>query len=73
MAINPHMKVYITHGFFDLVTPYYSSSRISGVMKLDDEMRKKLTVRHYYGGHMFYSYGESRKAFTGDIKEFFSA
>jgi carboxypeptidase C (cathepsin A) len=34
MALNPHMKVTITHRFQDLVTPWFASNRLVGLMKL---------------------------------------
>ncbi|HEY4347806.1 MAG TPA: hypothetical protein VGM80_09465 [Gaiellaceae bacterium] len=70
MALNPHMKAFLTHGRYDLVTPYYSSDRVRNLMRLDPEMAGRLTVRHFDGGHMFYAWEESRKAFTGAISAF---
>ncbi len=70
MALNPHMKAFITHGRYDLVTPYYASDRLRNLMRLDPEMAKRLTVRHFGGGHMFYAWEESRKAFTAAIAAF---
>ena len=64
MALNPHMKAFITHGQYDLVTPYYSSDRLRNLMKLDPQMADRLTVQHYGGGHMFYAWESSRHAFT---------
>lgn len=72
MSLNPHMKVYLTHGLFDLVTPFFSAERISSLMKLDEARGKMLTVRHYDGGHMFYMWQESRKAFCRDMKAFYA-
>ena len=34
MTLNPDMQVFITHGYFDLVTPYYASDRLINLMKL---------------------------------------
>jgi len=70
MALNPHMKAFITHGRYDLVTPYYASDRLRNLMRLDPEMANRLTVRHFGGGHMFYAWEESRKAFTAAIAAF---
>jgi carboxypeptidase C (cathepsin A) len=70
MALNPHMKAFITHGRYDLVTPYYASDRLRNLMRLDPEMANRLTVRHFGGGHMFYAWEESRKAFTVAIAAF---
>jgi carboxypeptidase C (cathepsin A) len=70
MALNPHMKAFITHGRYDLVTPYYASDRLYNLMRLDSETGRRLTVRHFGGGHMFYAWEESRRAFTAAIATF---
>jgi carboxypeptidase C (cathepsin A) len=70
MALNPHMKAFITHGRYDLVTPYYASDRLRNLMRLDSEMAGRLTVRHFGGGHMFYAWEESRRQFTAAIAAF---
>jgi carboxypeptidase C (cathepsin A) len=71
MCLNPDMKVYLCHGTFDLVTPYFAADRIVALMKLSDEQKKRLTVRHYMGGHMFYTWEESRRQFSQDLKAFY--
>src|SRR6187402_59101 len=38
MALNPHMKAFITHGQYDLVTPYFASDRLRNLMRLDPQM-----------------------------------
>ena len=70
MALNPHMHAFITHGQYDLVTPYYTSDRLRNLMKLDPQMADRLTVQHYGGGHMFYAWETSRLAFTAAIAAF---
>ena len=70
LAMNPHMKAFITHGWYDLITPYYASDRFRNLMRLDPSVADRVTVRHFSGGHMFYTWTESRKAFAAAIKEF---
>ena len=70
MALNPHMKAFITHGQYDLVTPYYTSDRLRNLMRLDPQMSDRLTVQHFGGGHMFYAWEASRHAFTQAIAAF---
>jgi carboxypeptidase C (cathepsin A) len=70
MSLNPHMKTFITHGRYDLVTPYYASDRLRNLMRLDPEMASRLTVRHFGGGHMFYAWESSRREFTDAIAAF---
>ena len=70
MALNPHMKAFITHGRYDLVTPYYATDRLRNLMRLDPGMADRLTVRHFGGGHMFYAWEQSRRDFTAAIAAF---
>ena len=70
LALNPHLRAFITHGRHDLVTPYYTSDRLRNLMRLDPSTAARLTVRHFPGGHMFYAWETSRQAFTAAIAEF---
>jgi carboxypeptidase C (cathepsin A) len=70
MSLNPHMKAFICHGRYDLVTPYYASDRLRNLMRLDPEMAGRLAVRHFDGGHMFYAWQDSRRAFSAAIAAF---
>jgi carboxypeptidase C (cathepsin A) len=70
MALNPHMRAFITHGRYDMATPYYASDRLRNLMRFDPDTSGRLTVRHFEGGHMFYAWEESRHAFAAAIKEF---
>jgi carboxypeptidase C (cathepsin A) len=70
MSLNPHLRAFITHGQYDLVTPYFASDRLRNLMRLDPAMADRLTVRHFGGGHMFYAWESSRKEFTAEISAF---
>jgi carboxypeptidase C (cathepsin A) len=70
MALNPHMRAFLTHGRYDMATPYYASDRLRNLMRLDPDTTGRLTVRHFEGGHMFYAWEESRHAFAAAIAEF---
>jgi carboxypeptidase C (cathepsin A) len=72
MSLNPHLKAFITHGRYDLVTPYFASDRLRNLMRLDPAMAGRLTVRHFGGGHMFYAWEDSRRGFTDAIASFFA-
>ncbi|PSR19457.1 peptidase S10 [filamentous cyanobacterium CCP3] len=71
MALNPYLQVYITHGIYDLVTPYFSSNHLVDQMALNDELRPNLTLRHFQGGHMFYTWDESRRQWFDDMQAFY--
>ena len=70
MALNPHLKAFIMHGRFDLVTPYYASDRLRNLMRLDPATASRVTVRHFGGGHMFYAWEASRREFAAAIASF---
>ena len=71
MTLNPYMQVYISHGFFDLVTPYFASNHLAALMKLDPELRPNLTLRHFQGGHMFYTWDDSRQQWFTEMASFY--
>ncbi len=70
LALDPHVRVLIAHGMFDLVTPYFATQLLldqvaaSGVME-----RIRLSVLP--GGHMFYTNDESRAAFRREAAAVF--
>jgi carboxypeptidase C (cathepsin A) len=72
MSMNPNMKVLIAHGYYDMVTPYFSSERLVEQMKLLPDQRAMLFIRHFGGGHMFYTWDESRRAFRDWAQSFYS-
>ena len=72
MSLNPSMKVCISHGVFDLVTPYFSSGRIIPLMNLPEDLKKQISFHLFYGGHMFYTWSSSRKAFKSSVRNLFS-
>ncbi|MCU0567768.1 MAG: peptidase S10 [Oculatellaceae cyanobacterium Prado106] len=71
MTLNPHMQVCISHGFFDLVTPYFASNHLADLMKLNPDLRPNLNLKHYSGGHMFYTWERSRQDWFADMQAFY--
>jgi carboxypeptidase C (cathepsin A) len=72
MALNPHMGVFLTHGLYDMVTPYFASERLRNLLRLDEAAASALTVRHFAGGHMFYAWEDSRVGFRDAIADFYA-
>ncbi|MBT8496540.1 MAG: peptidase S10 [Deltaproteobacteria bacterium] len=64
MAANPDTRVVISHGYCDLVTPYFQSEYLVGLMRHDTPVAARIERVHYAGGHMFYTREDSRRAFT---------
>jgi len=69
-SVDPHLKVLIAHGLFDLQTPYFGTVRM---LRLVPEMAgsSPISLRVYPGGHMFYFDDASRSALRVDAKTVF--
>jgi carboxypeptidase C (cathepsin A) len=65
LSLDPNMRVLVGHGLFDLRTPYFASELILRMVPVLD-IRQRIRLQAYPGGHMFYSREESRKAFRAD-------
>jgi len=53
-AKNPHMKVLVAKGYYDLATPYFAAEYTLSHMGLDPSLRANVRTREYEGGHMMY-------------------
>lgn len=73
MSINKSLKVFIAHGLFDLVTPYFGSVLVTRQMALDPAVAPHLSLKIYRGGHMFYTNDTARKRFFKDGEQFFAS
>ena len=72
MHIDPRMHALVTHGFTDMVTPYFASAiLLDQIPNYGNADRLKLNV--YPGGHMYYSREASRIAFRDDIQKLLAA
>jgi carboxypeptidase C (cathepsin A) len=72
LAADPKLRVLITHGATDLVTPYFETQMILDQMPaFASPDRLKLAV--YGGGHMYYSRDASRRALREDAMQLYRA
>ncbi|MBV8563855.1 MAG: peptidase S10 [Methylobacteriaceae bacterium] len=67
LALDPRIRVLITHGFTDLITPYFETKMLlDQIPSYGDPPRLRLVV--YQGGHMHYLRDESRIALRADAQ-----
>jgi carboxypeptidase C (cathepsin A) len=72
LAADQRLRVLISHGASDLVTPYFEQQLL--IEQLPDYgNRERLTLSVYGGGHMFYSRDASRAAFRADAERLYRA
>lgn len=65
LSLDPALRVLVTHGRTDLVTPYFGTTLILRQLDVADA-RDRLRQVTYAGGHMFYTRPDSRRAFRDD-------
>jgi carboxypeptidase C (cathepsin A) len=56
---NPHLKVLVASGYYDLATPYRAIEHTLASLGLDPSLRKNITIEYYEAGHMMYVHGPS--------------
>lgn len=71
MSLNRHLRVWIVHGYYDLVTSYFASHYVVDQMALDPAIRANLSLATYRGGHMFYTRSDARARFAEDARAFY--
>lgn len=52
---NPHLKVFVASGRYDLGTPYSATDHSLAQLDIDDETRGRIVHHYYDAGHMMYT------------------
>ena len=71
LAKNPHMKIFVASGYYDLATPYFASGYTFSHMGLNPSVRANVTMQYYMSGHMIYTDVRSRTKLKSDIAQFY--
>jgi carboxypeptidase C (cathepsin A) len=53
-AKNPHMKVFVGSGYYDLATPYFATEYTLRHLGLDSSLKGSISTSYYEAGHMMY-------------------
>jgi carboxypeptidase C (cathepsin A) len=67
LALDPELRVLVTHGATDLVTPYFTTELILRQLP-EYAPGGRLRTATYRGGHMFYLRDDARAAFRDDAR-----
>jgi carboxypeptidase C (cathepsin A) len=51
---NPHMRLFIASGYYDLATPYFATAYTISHLGLDPVLRERVAGERYQAGHMMY-------------------
>lgn len=66
---DPSVKMFVLHGYYDLVTPFYQSELDLVNVGLAD----RILVRNFEGGHMTYESEEARAPMKQELDKFYGA
>jgi len=70
MLQNPHLKVLVAAGFYDLATPFATVNYTIGHMDLGNQISSRLTQTYYGSGHMIYQSSSTREKLRADVGTF---
>jgi carboxypeptidase C (cathepsin A) len=73
ISANPHLKVFVANGYFDLATPYFATEYTFHHLGLDPSLKGNVSMAYYEAGHMMYIHQPSRVQLKRDLAAFVRA
>ena len=70
MNMNPHLKVYVANGYYDMATPHFASDYTVNHLSLDASLTKNISQYYYEAGHMMYVHAPSLTKMAADMRGF---
>lgn len=70
LRINPHLRVLVASGYYDLVTPFFDAEYTLNRHGIGED---RVQYEYYTGGHMMYVNEPSRTALLDDVRDFILA
>jgi carboxypeptidase C (cathepsin A) len=72
MTTNPHLKLLVCAGRYDLATPYFGVVYTLNHLQLAKDLQKNITLTFYPGGHMMYHTKDNLEALHKNVANFIS-
>jgi len=70
MHANPHMRVYVASGYYDLATPHSAGDYTLCHLGLRDRLQKNIKVSYFEAGHMMYIHQPSLARMAAELRAF---
>ena len=70
MTTNPHLKVTVANGYYDLATPYLATRYTFNHLGLDPTLEKNLSLTYYEAGHIMYIHLPALAKLKADLAAF---
>jgi len=72
MSQNPHLRVFVANGYYDLATPYFATEYTFSHMALPEEQQHHVSMAFYEAGHMMYIHEPSAAKLKADLGAFYA-
>ncbi|MGH9703179.1 MAG: peptidase S10, partial [Candidatus Acidiferrales bacterium] len=70
MISNPHLRVQVENGYFDMATPFFATEYTMEHLGLPKELQSHITEDYYDAGHMMYLHEDSRTHLHSNVSNF---
>lgn len=70
MSQNPHLKVFVANGYYDLATPYFATEYTFNHLGIEPVLQPNISMAYYEAGHMMYVHLASLAKLKADLAEF---
>ena len=70
---NPHMRIYVASGYYDLATPHAAGDYTLSHLGLRESQLKNISVSYFEAGHMMYIHQPSLARMAGELRAFVAA
>jgi carboxypeptidase C (cathepsin A) len=70
ITTNPHLRVFVANGYFDLATPHFATEYTLNHLGLDPSLQANISLHYYEAGHMMYIHQPSLAKLRDDLAGF---
>ncbi|MEM7800783.1 MAG: peptidase S10 [Chloroflexota bacterium] len=70
MTKNPHLKLFVANGYYDLATPFFATDYTLTHLSLKSHLEENITTHYYEAGHMMYIHPPSLAKLRNDLVAF---
>ena len=71
MNQNPHLKIFVANGYYDLATPYFGTLYSYRHLEVIPRLSKRIEMGFYKAGHMMYIHEPSMSQLRKDLQKFY--
>ncbi len=73
ISMNPHLRVHVANGYYDLATPYFATAYTFNHLGLDPSLLDNVAMSFYEAGHMMYVHQPSLRKLKDELAGFIAA